>query len=184
MRLTFLTRFCSPRSFFRTGFFVASIGLLDSSITRWKYISEFTRNNLPNSRFNKHIPFGQRVWTFNSVFVRFHFFFCKPDSLLIWLFYQRDNGLYPFPCHRTCPIDWFWYWIQYFSVPMLLQYSPTSFNRIVLAMIGRIANQADSQTCFVTEFGHSANELSPTACGIRTIVKSTRKKSREKIDFI
>ena len=71
------------------------------------FVREFPRNKLPNSRFNKYIPFGQCVGTFNSVFVRFHFFFCKPDSLLICLFHQRDNGLYPFPCHRRCPIDCF-----------------------------------------------------------------------------
>ena len=38
-------------------------------------LREFPRNKLPNSRFNKYIPFGQCVGTFNSVFVRFHFFF-------------------------------------------------------------------------------------------------------------
>ena len=121
-------------------------------------VREFTINNLHTSGFNNNIPFGQCAWTLNFFIIRLHFFFCKPNSLFIWLFHQLDNWVYPFPCHRKCPIDCFWYWIQQFSVPVLFQYSPTSFNRIVLAMIRGVINQADSQTAFVTEFGHSANE--------------------------
>ncbi len=60
--------------------------------------------------------------------------------------------------------------IEQTAIPMLLQYTPDSFDRVVFAVIGRIVGQLDRHLKLVHELGHPFHKLSPTAMVFGTIV--------------
>ena len=60
--------------------------------------------------------------------------------------------------------------IEQTAIPMLLQYTPDSFDRVVLAVIGRIVGQLDRHLKLVHELGDPFHKLSPTAMVFGTIV--------------
>lgn len=60
--------------------------------------------------------------------------------------------------------------IEQVAIPMLLQYTPDSFDRVILAVIGRIVGQLDRHLKLVHELGDPFHKLCPTAMVLGTIV--------------
>lgn len=62
------------------------------------------------------------------------------------------------------------YGIEQAAIPVLLQYTPDSFDRVVLAMIGWIVGQLDRHLKLIHELGDPFHKLSATAMVFGTIV--------------
>src|SRR5438105_14402730 len=105
-----------------------------------------------------------------SRFNRLHRRLTERDTLLVHFVAQGDDRMYPLPGHLLGPSQHRLGIDQLRPVPLQLQDTPTSFNRIIFAVIRRIVQQLNRLVDEVCELHHTREKLRAPATALWTIV--------------
>ena len=84
---------------------------------------------------------------------------------------EFHGGVFAFPCHRASKCQNGVNAVKQIAVPMLFQSSPTAFNGIVLAVIGRIIRQRKRHAGLANKLYQTRQKLSAATMTLRSIVK-------------
>src|SRR5512135_769830 len=122
-------------------------------------------------RSDYHTPLGKSLGALQTGLVPLHLLLAHTPPTLILLLDQLHFRLLPLPCHRPRPTQHCLHTRQQRPVPVHLQDPPTSLDRIVLAVIGRIVHQLDHQTEPVRELHQPPDELRPPTRRLRAVVQ-------------
>ena len=87
------------------------------------------------------------------------------------------------PSHTFCPGDHCWNIAELSAIPVLFEDSPTAFNRIVLAMVGRIVEQLNWFANLVCELNHSVKKLGTDTTAFGSIVYLQLQEFRQSLLF-
>src|SRR5271166_413588 len=97
---------------------------------------------LGDSRFDSDVVLGQSLRSFQSSLNLFHLFSGNPNAVAILAVEAFHGGVVTPPGHPQGALQNHLQAVQDHTVPFLLQGRPAAFDRIVLAVVGRIVHQA------------------------------------------
>src|SRR5512132_2203059 len=146
---------------------------LSRVIGQWSMLNgNRTKINSPLTclRSDYHTPLGKSLGALQTGLVPLHLLLAHTPPTLILLLDQLHFRLLPLPCHRPRPTQHCLHTRQQRPVPVPLQDPPTTLDRIVLAVIGRIVHQLDHQTEPVRELHQPLDELRPPTRRLRAVV--------------
>src|SRR4051812_12696804 len=133
-----------------------------------------SQNEYPDSicsdRVNQYVPFGQKWIAFQACFHRPHRHLAQRHAFCIDCAAELDNRLQPFPRHPLGPFQHRLHIDQLGAIPMQLHNSPTAFNRIVLAVIGRVIQQLERLADGIGKLHHAMEKLRPHTAAFRAVV--------------
>ena len=107
---------------------------------------------------------------FQSALDRLHGFFAKRNALLIHLAAELDDGMDAFPRHTLGPFQHCLDIDQLRPIPVQFQNTPTPFNWIVFAVIGRVIQQVDWFANLVGKLHHAVQKLRATPTALRPVI--------------
>ena len=93
------------------------------------------------------------------------------DSSFVGACKHLYDGGNTFPCHGFRPFNGSLAVRQERSIPMIFQYAPNTFHRIVCTMMRWIVNQVNVELISVREFNRSLDELPASASHFRPMIK-------------
>ena len=97
---------------------------------------------LGDSRFDSDVVLGQSLRSFQSSLNLFHLFSGNPNAVAILAVEAFHGGVVTPPGHPQGALQNHLQAVQDHTVPFLFQGRPAAFDRIVLAVVGRIVHQA------------------------------------------
>ncbi len=121
-------------------------------------------------RRDTHKPFAEAGQAFESFLQFSHCLLGQADACVVQLVHELNNRMSSIPGHCLGKAQHGLLGIEQAAIPVLLQYTPDSFDRVVLAVIGRIVGQLDRHLKLVHELGDPFHKLGPTAMVLGTII--------------
>lgn len=97
--------------------------------------------------------------------------FGQANAFLVDPIQQSDRRFETFPCHGARPLAGRVDGIEQGAVPVPLQDSPATLDRIVFAVIWRVVDQDDLQTCLLGKLDHPCHKLRTPALDLGAIVE-------------
>gem|GEM_PF-4321855 len=84
--------------------------------------------------------------------------------------------MFTFPSHRASKLENSVHALKQIAVPMLFQTSPTAFNRVVFAVIGRRISQRKRHACLGNKLHHTRQKLGAATVTLLPIVEIEEKR--------
>src|SRR4029450_1859348 len=99
-----------------------------------------------------------------------HCLLCPCDTRLIGSRYQLHTWVLTVPRHGPGAPEHCLNRVEYGPVPMVLEDAPAAFDRIVLAVIGRVIRQPDRDAILLHKLDQPLHQLGSTAVVLRAII--------------